>query len=191
MKKKITTYGVNGLMECVMSIPVGKTHMRVEFTGGVLTSYGNTPATFTTKDPLMQSIIEHSPQFKSGRITIVGLPIETDEDVENYVHNVPKVETKDKSSKPSSKTADTAAAATKEGSDEDESGTSVDGGTTNGDAGTDGERTPDGKLIVKVTSLDDAKSYLNEKCGIAVRELRSRAKILDAADANGVSFEGI
>lgn len=71
MKKKIKTYGVKGLMEWVCNVPVGKTHMRVEFTGGVLTPYGNTPAKYTTSDPLKQAVIENSPLYKSGRIKLL------------------------------------------------------------------------------------------------------------------------
>nr|DAV17401.1 MAG TPA: hypothetical protein [Caudoviricetes sp.] len=209
-KKKIKTYGVRGLMEWVCNIPVGKSHMRFEFTGGILTSYGNTPAKYVTKDLLQQTIIEHSELFKKKRIVLLSV-VDTDEDEDKLPKSseAPKSAESTEAPKPASEAksapsnavaassddnvseADTAEAAPEEATDEDDSDTSVDDGTLNGDADTDGERTPDGKLIVKVTSLDDAKSYLNEKCGIAVRELRSRAKIVEAAESNGVFFEGI
>lgn len=209
-KKKIKTYGVRGLMEWVCNIPVGKSHMRIEFTGGILTSYGNTPAKYVTKDLLQQTIIEHSEFFKKKRIVLLSV-VDTDEDEDKLSKSseAPKSAESTEAPKPASEAksapsnavaassddnvseADTAEAAPEEATDEDDSDTSVDDGTLNGDTDTDGERTPDGKLIVKVTSLDDAKSYLNEKCGIAVRELRSRAKIVEAAESNGVFFEGI
>lgn len=209
-KKKIKTYGVRGLMEWVCNIPVGKSHMRIEFTGGVLTSYGNTPAKYVTKDLLQQTIIEHSEFFKKKRIVLLSV-VDTDEDEDKLPKRAeaPKSAKTTEAPKPAaevkSSPSDTVAASSddsvseadsvetgpEEATDEDDNDTSADDGTSNGDTGTDGERTPDGKLIVKVSSLDDAKTYLNEKCGIAIRELRSRAKILDAADANGVSFEGI
>lgn len=218
-KKKIKTYGVRGLMEWVCNIPVGKSHMRIEFTGGILTSYGNTPAKCVTKDLLQQTIIEHSEFFKKKRIVLLSV-VDTDEDEGKLPKSseAPKSAESTEAPKPASEAksapsnavaassddnvseADTAEAAPEEATDEDDSDTStdeddsdisVDDGTLNGDTDTDGERTPDGKLIVKVTSLDDAKSYLNEKCGIAVRELRSRAKIVEAAESNGVFFEGI
>lgn len=66
-------------MEWVCNIPVGKSHMRIEFTGGVLTSYGNTPAKYVTKDLLQQTIIEHSDFFKKKRIVLLSI-VETDED---------------------------------------------------------------------------------------------------------------
>lgn len=209
-KKKIKTYGVRGLMEWVCNIPVGKSHIRIEFTGGILTSYGNTPAKYVTKDLLQQTIIEHSEFFKKKRIVLLSV-VDTDEDEDKLPKSseAPKSAESTEAPKPASEAksapsnavaassddnvseADTAEAAPEEATDEDDSDTSVDDGTLNGKADTDGERTPDGKLIVKVTSLDDAKSYLNEKCGIAVRELRSRAKIVEAAESNGVFFEGI
>lgn len=209
-KKKIKTYGVRGLMEWVCNIPVGKSHIRIEFTGGILTSYGNTPAKYVTKDLLQQTIIEHSEFFKKKRIVLLSV-VDTDEDEDKLPKSseAPKSAESTEAPKPASEAksapsnavaassddnvseADTAEAAPEEATDEDDSDISVDDGTLNGDTDTDGERTPDGKLIVKVTSLDDAKSYLNEKCGIAVRELRSRAKIVEAAESNGVFFEGI
>lgn len=174
-KKKIKTYGVRGLMEWVCNIPVGKSHMRIEFTGGVLTSYGNTPAKFVTKDLLQQTIIEHSDFYKKKRIVLLSV-VETNEDEDR----MPKAVKPVAPAPPAPPTEPTS------GNGEGEKGGTSDAGNadTVDDEG-------DGKLIVKVSSLDDAKTYLNDKCGIAVRELRSKAKILDAADANGISFEGI
>ena len=192
-KKKIKTYGVRGLMEWVCNIPVGKSHLRIEFTGGVLTSYGNTPAKYVTKDLLQQTIIEHSDFFKKKRIVLLSV-IETNEDEDRISAatkqaEAPKAETTEAPEPTGEKSGDDKT----DGTDDDEG----DGDTASrddnpkADAGSDGERTADGKLIVKVSSLDDAKTYLNEKCGIAVRELRSKAKILEAAENNGISFEGI
>lgn len=183
-------------MEWVCNIPVGKSHMRIEFTGGVLTSYGNTPAKYVTKDLLQQTIIEHSEFFKKKRIVLLSV-VDTDEDEDR----MPKAEKPaEQAPAPSTapKTEQTAGSDGESGNADANDADDADGGdksdgdeTPKDDADSDGERTSDGKLIVKVTSLDDAKTYLNEKCGIAVRELRSKAKILDAAEANGVSFEGI
>lgn len=181
-------------MEWVCNIPVGKSHMRIEFTGGILTSYGNTPAKYVTKDLLQQTIIEHSEFFKKKRIVLLSV-VETDEDEDKLPKHAEAAEHPVNSSDEDDEDDDTST------SDEDED---EDVDTSTSDESEDveaaqqvasnddnSERTSDGKLIVKVTSLDDAKTYLNEKCGIAVRELRSKAKILDAAEANGVSFEGI
>ena len=192
-KKKIKTYGVRGLMEWVCNIPVGKSHMRIEFTGGVLTSYGNTPAKYVTKDLLQQTIIEHSDFFKKKRIVLLSV-VETDEDEDKLPKHAEAAEHPVNSSDDDDDDDDDDTST----SDEDDDTSTSDGSedveaapeVASNDDDTE-QRTSDGKLIVKVTSLDDAKTYLNEKCGIAVRELRSKAKILDAAEANGVSFEGI
>lgn len=192
-KKKIKTYGVRGLMEWVCNIPVGKSHMRIEFTGGVLTSYGNTPAKYVTKDLLQQTIIEHSEFFKKKRIVLLSV-IDTDEDEDRLPKSseAPKSAESTEAPKPASEAKSAPSNTVAASSDDNVSEADTDGeADTYGEADTDGERTPDGKLIVKVTSLDDAKSYLNEKCGIAVRELRSREKIVKSAESNGVFFEGI
>ena len=199
-KKKIKTYGVRGLMEWVCNIPVGKSHMRIEFTGGILTSYGNTPAKYVTKDLLQQTIIEHSDFFKKKRIVLLSV-VETDEDedklpkhAEAAEHPVNSSDYDDDEDDEDDEDDDTSTSDEDEDIDTSTSDESEDVEAAPQVASNDDDteqRTSDGKLIVKVTSLDDAKTYLNEKCGIAVRELRSRAKIVDAAEANGVSFEGI
>lgn len=188
-------------MEWVCNIPVGKSHMRIEFTGGVLTSYGNTPAKFVTKDLLQQTIIEHSDFYKKKRIVLLSV-VETNEDEDRMpkapAPPVPPTE-------PTSGNGEGEKGGTSDAGNADTGNDESDGGNADGDENpkegdenpkdadeaNEGERTSEGKLIVKVSSLDDAKTYLNDKCGIAVRELRSKAKILDAADANGISFEGI
>lgn len=191
-KKKIKTYGVRGLMEWVCNIPVGKSHMRIEFTGGVLTSYGNTPAKYVTKDLLQQTIIEHSEFFKKKRIVLLSV-VDTDEDEDKLPKkaDAPKPQETPKTETAKQETTEQTEAT--EGEQSDKGNEDKDGDENSPDAGNgeDGERTADGKLIVKVTSLDEAKAFLNEKCGIAVRELCSRAKILDAANANGIAFEGL
>ena len=183
-KKKIKTYGVRGLMEWVCNIPVGKSHMRIEFTGGILTSYGNTPAKYVTKDLLQQTIIEHSDFFKKKRIVLLSV-VETDEDEDK----LPKhAEAADHPNSPEDADEDDDEdddTSTSDGSEDVKSAPQV---ASNDD---EPERTSDGKLIVKVTSLDDAKTYLNEKFGVAVRDIRSKAKIIETAGANGVFFEGI
>ena len=207
-KKKIKTYGVRGLMEWVCNIPVGKSHMRIEFTGGILTSYGNTPAKYVTKDLLQQTIIEHSDFFKKKRIVLLSV-VETDEDEDKLPKHAEAAEhpvnSSDYDDDEDDEDDDTSTSDEDEDIDTSTSDEDEDIDTSTSDESEDVEaapqvasndddteqRTPDGKLIVKVTSLDDAKSYLNEKCGIAVRELRSRAKIVEAAESNGVFFEGI
>lgn len=61
------TYGVR-LMEWHALIPAGAGKIRVQFTGGSYSGFGQKPATFTTSDPVMMRLIEDSDYFKSGQI---------------------------------------------------------------------------------------------------------------------------
>lgn len=65
------TYGVTGLMDWAANIKAGKATVNVHFTGGALTAYGVTPATYSTSNPLFQIVIENSDYYKSGRITLL------------------------------------------------------------------------------------------------------------------------
>lgn len=137
-------------MEWMCNIPVGKTHLKVEFTGGVLTQYGNTPAKFTTDDKLKQAIIENSKPYKDGKITLIAC-VDSQEEETRRVEGTKKQVI-------------------------DETQTTSDEQPAN---------------EVEVASLDDAKEYLNKNHGVAVRNLRSRQAIIDAAKQCGVSFKGI
>ncbi len=62
------TYGVNGMMEWHAMIPVGRSVLRVHFSGGTVTGYGVTPATFTTDNPAVIYLIENSYWFRKNKI---------------------------------------------------------------------------------------------------------------------------
>lgn len=68
--KKIT-YGAPRLVDWVAQIKVGVATVRVHFTGGALTSYGVTPAEYTTSNPFIQKVIENSSYFNDGRIIVL------------------------------------------------------------------------------------------------------------------------
>lgn len=83
MKKISKTYGVYNLMEWQCDIG-GHT---VNFTGGSFTGYGVRPAQYTTKELFLQTLIERSRFFRSGRIKLLqSRP--TDEDI--IVQRAPK-----------------------------------------------------------------------------------------------------
>jgi len=65
------TYGVEGLIDWQANIKAGKATLVITFTGGGLTSYGVTPAQYTTENALYQRIIENSKEFASGRIKLI------------------------------------------------------------------------------------------------------------------------
>lgn len=67
MKK---TYLAPGYTELWLRIPAGATYVDVRFVGGGLSSYGITPAQYTTSDDVMQDIIEGSEPFMRGQICL-------------------------------------------------------------------------------------------------------------------------
>lgn len=60
------------MMEWVALIPTRSNVLRVRFSGGALSGYGVTPATFTTDNASVMSIIESSRFFKDRRIVIIS-----------------------------------------------------------------------------------------------------------------------
>lgn len=64
----MVVYAVYGLTEWIALIRVGKAKVRIPFTGGSLSGYGCTPATFVTASPALMRLIENSSHFKCGRI---------------------------------------------------------------------------------------------------------------------------
>jgi hypothetical protein len=84
--KALKIYGVNGLMEWHCQIVSGGVTFHFEFTDGVITAHGSTPAKFKTDNLLFQSIIENSNYFKNGRIKLVKT-IVLEEDAPKVVEN--------------------------------------------------------------------------------------------------------
>lgn len=70
-KNETGVYAVYGMMECVVSVRAAGREIPVHFKGGRLSGYGVRPATFATDDPLLRSLIEATPQFRTGRITLM------------------------------------------------------------------------------------------------------------------------
>jgi hypothetical protein len=66
---KLKKYGAIGVMEW----PVGKATVHVEFKGGFENKFGIHPATFMTTDPIVQTVIERSYYFVSGKITLLDV----------------------------------------------------------------------------------------------------------------------
>lgn len=73
MKKKRITYGVFGMMEYQAVIKLGRASLKVLFTDGSITALGQNPAVFTTSDFVVQHAIEHSSDFRRGRIKVVNV----------------------------------------------------------------------------------------------------------------------
>lgn len=82
------TYGAPRLVDWVAQIKIGYATVRVHFTGGAMTAYGVTPAEYTTTDRFIQTAIEKSDYYKSGRI--VRLRVISVEEKEKPVYK-PKI----------------------------------------------------------------------------------------------------
>lgn len=94
MKRK--TYGVSGLMDWTTQIKAGKAMVTVHFTGGALTAYGVTPATYSTTDAFFQRVIEGSAQFRSGKIALLSeMEVGGNPDAADAAHTVAKGEAED------------------------------------------------------------------------------------------------
>lgn len=70
---KLKKYGAIGVMEWLLNLPVGKATVHVEFKGGFENKYGIHPATFMTTDPIVQTVIERSYYFASGKIKLLDV----------------------------------------------------------------------------------------------------------------------
>lgn len=70
---KLKKYGAIGVMEWQLNLPVGKATVHVEFKGGFENKYGIHPATFMTTDPIVQTVIERSYYFASGKIKLLNV----------------------------------------------------------------------------------------------------------------------
>lgn len=70
---KLKKYSAIGVMEWQLNLPVGKATVHVEFKGGFENKYGIHPATFMTTDPIVQTVIERSYYFASGKIKLLDV----------------------------------------------------------------------------------------------------------------------
>ena len=70
---RLKKYGAIGVMEWQLNLPVGKATVHVEFKGGFENKYGIHPATFMTTDPIVQTVIERSYYFASGKIKLLDV----------------------------------------------------------------------------------------------------------------------
>lgn len=68
---KVKTYGVLGLTEWHGKLKAGSIEVSASFVGGTASPSGAQPAYFMTKDPIVQFVIEHSKEYKSGFIILV------------------------------------------------------------------------------------------------------------------------
>lgn len=206
MNAKRKTYGVSGYMEWVALIECGKATVKVHFSGGSLTGYGVTPAEFTTQNPMTQAIIENSKEFKSGKIFLLR-EIEGTGKFKEFVRGQHANEGNHLGGQAATASAIAGTALDADGrsktpkveqtnADEpmadpinDEESTDDTEAETVEDS--EATVTADGKAIIDVTDLDDARDYLCENFGIARSSLRSNVSVYRAAEEHNIVFRGI
>lgn len=180
MKKKRITYGVYGMMEYQALIKIGKATLKVQFTDGSITAYGQNPAQFTTADFIVQHAIENSSDYKRGRIKRVSV-IELDEDV--HIERNPVKAT----AQEATATAESATASANEpaSATTDETAASVDGEAAPAEA--EAEDSTSTMTEVEFTCNADAKEYLENTFGVKA-SLRTRADIIACGETYGVKI---
>ncbi|ROS99980.1 hypothetical protein EEL40_00365 [Muribaculaceae bacterium Isolate-083 (Janvier)] len=187
------TYGAPRLVDWVAQIKAGAATVRVHFTGGALTSYGVTPAEYTTANPFIQKVIEQSTYFKEGRIILlrrtalpdVAKPTKAPAPKPQTVAPTPEapapapaeVEAKVEEAK------SLAPAPVPEAEQSAEEATASAEEVANDEAA-------DGLTIVEASCLQDAQAYLQEQFNISSYKVRSYDAAQKAASEHGVKFVG-
>lgn len=194
-------------MEWQANIPVGKGRLTVHFAGGTRTAYGLTPATYKSEDPILQTIIEKSDYFRSGRIFLVKS--EFIKDVPDPVPAAPapkpaKVEAPAPKSEPTVTDSgeQTKANESAENAQNEQTGQSNAIPTSEDTAPAQEEQTnsdadngqkeiqidEDGFAIVDVTCTEDARRYLIDNFGFTPSAVRTKDFIRNKAAANKIKF---
>ncbi len=202
---KVKTYGIYSLTEWHGKVKAGTIEVNVSFVGGTASPSGSQPAYMVTKDPITQFVIENSKEFKDGFIVLVmceeiggnhrrmAVPKPVVEKPKTADAPTTQQQDTDETETPAADAtgtvADTDADASGTAADEDEHpfGDDVDAGTDH----SEGTMTDDGKRIVEVTDIDDARDYLVEEFQIARSTLRSNVSVYRAAEEHNIVFKGI
>lgn len=204
---KVKTYGIYSLTEWHGKVKAGTIEVNVSFVGGTASPSGSQPAYMVTKDPITQFVIENSKEFKDGFIVLVMCE-EIGGNHRRMAVPKPVVEKPKTADAPTTQQHDTdetetpAADATgtvtdTEGetsgtvADEDENPSDEGEGVECGTDPAEGTVTDDGKRIVEVTDIDDARDYLVEEFQIARSTLRSNVSVYRSAEEHNIVFKGI
>lgn len=204
---KVKTYGIYSLTEWHGNVKAGTIEVNVSFVGGTASPSGSQPAYMVTKDPITQFVIENSKEFKDGFIVLVMCeeiggnhrrmavpkPVvekpKTDDAPTAQQHDTDETETP--AADATGTVADTEGETSGTVDDEDENPSDEGEGVAGGTDPAEGTVTEDGKRIVEVTDIDDARDYLVEEFQIARSTLRSNVSVFRAADEHNIVFKGI
>ena len=181
---KVKTYGVPGLTEWHGKLKAGSIEVSASFVGGTASPSGAQPAYFMTKDPIVQFVIEHSKEYKSGFIILV---MSQDVAGEHPRMAVPKPAPVPETPAPVVEEPVTTTAPAKESPAESEQPT---GETQDETLHADDEDADGGKI--KVADKSDAIEYLKERFpekGYTAVKLRTKTAFEAACKECGVEFE--
>lgn len=179
------TYGAPRLVDWVAQIKAGAATVRVHFTGGALTSYGVTPAEYTTDNPFIQKVIEQSNYFKEGRIILLRR-------AETATKGKPVKPSKPKQKPvPAAKPAEQTEATPAPEPTPTPAAPETEIPVINEDAPASTEEETDSDIVsVEVSCLQDAQAYLQENYNISSYKVRSYEAAQRAAAEHGVKFVG-
>lgn len=180
---KVKTYGVPGLTEWHGKLKAGSIEVSASFVGGTASPSGAQPAYFMTKDPIVQFVIEHSKEYKSGFIILV---MSQDVAGEHPRMAVPKPAPVPETPAPVVKEPVTPTVPVEETPAEAEQPTDE---TQDDTLQGDGEDADGGKI--KVADKSDAIEYLKEKFpekGYTAVKLRTKTAFEAACKECGVEF---
>ncbi len=214
----ITTYGVYGKVELVISLIVGVKSIPVNFEGGNVSSRGVVPATYKTNSPIIQKGIESSSEYQCGIIQkLSSVPEERDminaqkmkeareraeaealakqaEEKNKAEEAARKAQTVNENHVSNAKEVKTAPVAEEPAVAEEDTAAeeaTADGSTeaeVENPAPANNEQTKE----VQVTCMEDAVEYLkNNYEGYTSSKLRSKAAVERAAAEHGIVFVGL
>lgn len=180
MNKAKKTYGIKGFMEYQALIKVGKSRMKVTFTGGSMSAKGVIPCTFSTDNYMTQHAIENSKEFKNGFIYIANnIPMDGTVEIERANHVDANHANEEQPANEQGDTGNGTEAKPAEEALPSKSAESAESDTTD-----------EGVTLTEVefASNDEAKDYLEQNFGLARNKLRNREDIYNAGKANGVEI---
>lgn len=174
------TYGVPRLVDWVAQIKAGAATVKVHFAGGALTSYGVTPAEYTTANPFIQRVIEQSSYFKEGRITVLRRATLPD----------PAMPAKATKPKPQPPAAAPETQVAPQSVEDAASEMEVSEEAVTEEAADNAGEADSGLTQVEVSCLQDAQAYLQEHFQISSYKVRSCEAAQKAAAEYGIQFVG-
>ncbi len=170
------------MMEYQALIKIGKATLKVLFTDGSLTAFGQNPAKYTTSDFLVQHAIENSSDFKRGRITVVN-STELDEEV-RIERNPAKASAEAEAQSADVQTVN-AEASVETPAVEATASPAAEAGAAEATAE---EKAAEGETEVEFATNQEAKDYLAQNFGVKSVKTRDEIKAVGATYGVKITF---